>query len=341
MSRRRVAQLDRRLPVRSGRWEDFAKETGSPAVNHEWGYSNVGAYGEMTALASRERISIDIHKLRELPPLPAEEQILFRLLQDEDVDIVDVVAAIECCPAIAARVLGLARSAYFAHGNPCSTVFDAIVRVLGLKMVRNLVIGVVTSQRFSPERCLGFDAQQYWASALLTATCARMTAPAMGVKESPSPDDAYLCGLLHNIGVLVLAHIAPREMARVFNMRFANPERTLTQLETQVFGITHGQAGAWLVKRWGLPSSVCIVLEHIGSPSYEGAFWAYHSLVTMSKQISDTYLQYRDSEGVDAASLDLLKIPQQKFDNVMESFGAQVEQVVDLSDTFRCCAAAR
>jgi HD-like signal output (HDOD) protein len=130
-------------------------------------------------------------------------------------------------------------------------------------------------------------------------------------------------------------------MARVFNMRFANPERTLTQLETQVFGITHGQAGAWLVKRWGLPSSVCIVLEHIGSPSYEGAFWAYHSLVTMSKQISDTYLQYRDSEGVDAASLDLLKIPQQKFDNVMESFGAQVEQVVDLSDTFRCCAAAR
>ena len=295
----------------------------------------------MTALASKERLAFDIHKLRELPPLPAEEQLLFRLLQDDDVEIADVVAAIECCPAIAARILGLARSAYFAQRNPCNTIFEAIVRVLGLKMVRNLVIGVITSQRFSPERCLGFDAQQYWASALLTATCARMTAPLLGVKSRPSPDDAYLCGLLHNIGVLVLAHVEPREMSRVFNMLFANREYTLTELEAQVFGITHGQAGAWLVKRWGLPSHVCMVLEHLGNPGYEGAFWAYHSLVTMSKQISDTYLQYRDSEVIDAESLDVLKIPQQKFDNVMESFGAQVEQVVDLSDTFRCCAAAQ
>ncbi|MDH3637951.1 MAG: HDOD domain-containing protein [Gammaproteobacteria bacterium] len=295
----------------------------------------------MNSLASKQRISFDIHRLRELPPLAQEEQLIFRLLQDDDVDIPDVVAAIECCPGIAARIVGLARSAYFAQRNPCNTVFDAIVRVLGLKMVRNLVIGVISSQRFSTERCRGFDSQQYWTSALLTATCARMTAPILGVKDNPPPDDAYLCGLLHNIGVLVLAHVAPREMSRVFNMSYANRKQTLTELEAQVFGFTHGEAGAWLVAQWGLPTSVCVVLEHLGTPSYDGAFWSYHSLVTMSKQVADAYLEYRDSEGVDSESLGKLKIPQQKFDNVMESFGTQVEQVVDLSDTFRCCVAAR
>ena len=168
-------------------------------------------------------MQINLQRLHELPPLAPEAQALLAILADEDSDLEDVARAIERVPALAARIIGLACSAYFG-GKQARSVLDAIVRVLGLSLVRSLALGIVVGGHFDAHRCPAFSPEQYWSSALLTATLARSLAEAAVTEEPVMPDSAYLCGLVHNLGLLAMVHIAPGETACALERAAENPE---------------------------------------------------------------------------------------------------------------------
>lgn len=233
-----------------------------------------------------EQIRLDIRQLRELPPPSTSAQRILDALGDDEADIHLLGGLIEDCPPIAARIVGLARSAYFTRGSPVHSVSDAIIRVLGLSMTRNLVVGMAVSGRFQTQRCCGFSAEQYWTSALLTATLSRMlTGHSRGTGDL-DPDLAYLCGLLHNLGVLALAHVAPEAMASVLAAASEAPERTLSEVATDVVGISHGQTGAWLARRWHLPDAVRATMEHYQDVEYRGTYWRSSALTGVSARWS-------------------------------------------------------
>lgn len=220
-----------------------------------------------------ENIRLDIRRLRELPPPSESAQRILDALGDDEADIHVLSGLIEGCPPIAARIVGLARSAYFTRGNPVQCVSDAIIRVLGLSMTRNLVVGMAVSARFETRRCQGFSGEQYWTSALLTATLARMLAGRARGAGDLDPDLTYLCGLLHNLGVLALAHVAPEAMAQVLAAASEAPERTLSEVATDVVGMSHGQTGAWLARRWQLPDAVRVTMERYQDVEYRDSYW--------------------------------------------------------------------
>ena len=68
-----------------------------------------------------------------------------------------VAANVEQTPALAARILGVANSAFFATGNPVKSIPDAIIRLLGLNLVRHLGVSFVLSQPFDVASCRWFD----------------------------------------------------------------------------------------------------------------------------------------------------------------------------------------
>lgn len=236
----------------------------------------------VTTAASAGGLRSRVRQLEEIPPLPHDTQRLLELLSDDEVDLEEVAGGIEKMPPLAARIVGLSSSAYFGSGASVRSVADAIIRVLGLRLVRNLALGIVLSGTFKPSRCRQFSADRYWGSALLTAGMSRSLAARACGETVIDAEGGYLCGLLHNLGLLALVHVSPLEMARVLEAAAADPDRSLRELECELLGVHHGTAGAWLAYRWQLPAEVGAAIEHHHETGYRGEHWAFAQLVGLA-----------------------------------------------------------
>jgi HD-like signal output (HDOD) protein len=159
---------------------------------------------------------------------------------------------IEHSHALSARIMGVANSAFFANGTPARDVPDAIIRILGLDLVRDLSISLLLGQPFDLSACPRFDARRYWSDAMACATFADIVASHLGSADL-SPSTAYLSGLIRNLGLLALVHLAPREMDDVFAAAAASPDGALRAIERRCLGVGHAAAGAALAGAWQLP----------------------------------------------------------------------------------------
>lgn len=287
----------------------------------------------MSASNSPEEIQIAIRRLQELPPLSANAQRLLAALDDGEIALADLAKLIEACPAVAARVVGLARSAFFAQRIPVRSVADAIIRVLGLKLVKNLVVGIVMSGPFQPERCPGFSTYQYWGSALLTAMLSRSLISHVAANEKPTEDSAYLCGLLHNLGLLALTHVVPEHMAQVFDIASQNPEHSLSEIELETLGTHHCEVGSWLAFRWHLPEEVQSVIKHQREMDYQGPHWLASRLVALSSRWSQDILACEEPT-IELESARALGIELDAIDAATAVCRKQVEEIKELSELF-------
>ncbi|HEY9197803.1 MAG TPA: HDOD domain-containing protein [Gammaproteobacteria bacterium] len=205
-----------------------------------------------------------------LPPLPAIALKLLQLVSREDCDIQELSHLIEQDPGIAARIVGIANSAYFARPTPVCSVADAIVRVLGLNLVRGIAIGIALSKPFDPGACPDFQLDRYWYRAMCSATLAAQLAPLARLPETAHAC-LFLSGLLHNLGQLVLAHAFPDRMSQVFRAWAQQPGQSLLALESQHLHMTEVEAGTLVARRWQLPAGVSDVIEFRRDPSRAGA----------------------------------------------------------------------
>ena len=213
-----------------------------------------------------------------LPPLPAIALQLLRLISREDCNIQELSELIEQDPGVAARIVGIANSAYFARPTPVCSVADAIVRVLGLNLVRGIAIGIALSKPFDASACPDFNVESYWYRAMCSATLAAQLAPLVDL-----PDTAHSClflsGLLHNLGQLVLVHAFPDRMSRVLRAGAGDTGTELLALEAQHVAMTEIEAGTVIARRWQLPVGVTDVMEFLHDPARAGASQPLVSLI--------------------------------------------------------------
>ena len=111
-----------------------------------------------------------IHGLATLPPLPRRSQELLRILLDPDLDMLRLAELVEQSPALAARLLGVANSAFFRTRVPVKHIPDAIIRVLGLNLVRDLSVSFLLNQPFDLGACRRFDPVRFWTSSISLVT---------------------------------------------------------------------------------------------------------------------------------------------------------------------------
>lgn len=228
-----------------------------------------------------------IRRLREIPPLADDTRRLLDALSDDDIALRALADVVESVPPLAARIVGIARSAYFGVGASVTSVSDAIIRVLGIRLVRSLSISIALGTAFRHDRCPRFDAEHYWTSAFATATLARALAP--HAASSPDPDTAYLCGLLHNLGLLVLAHTVPEAFDDALAVVERDPGRPLRDAELELLGTTHCEAGALLGNSWRLPPEVIAAAAHHPDAHHGGD----HRVVVHIVGISHSWAEQR------------------------------------------------
>jgi putative nucleotidyltransferase with HDIG domain len=183
--------------------------------------------------------------------LPAMPQILLKLIdlcQADEAGMAELAKLIANDAGMTTKILSVANSAAYHRGGRKTGLVQAL-STLGSDTIKALVISESVFQTFNGfPHSGGTDLRGFWKHALTTAVMAREIAKKTGY---PHAEEAYLAGLLHDVGRLALLATAPND----YNFNFlAQDNEDLCAIEQHTLQITHAEAGAWLVERWNLDS---------------------------------------------------------------------------------------
>jgi two-component system cell cycle response regulator len=206
------------------------------------------ARGAVEAVLSR--------RVQEVPSLPVVALKLLRLIRDEDTTATDLTRVVSTDPALTARVLKIVNSAAYGLPHRVSSINQAIV-ILGFSAIRTLALGVAVFRMVRPNRKGGFDQVLFWEHCLAVAGLAMALAEEVGY---PNPEEAYVAGLLHDIGKLILdvyGRIGYGELVE----GAARSDGLLVEDERKIIGLGHDDLGAWMCHDWGLPDSLILAIK--------------------------------------------------------------------------------
>lgn len=238
-----------------------------------------------------------LRELKRLPPMPEMAQKIISLSSDVNADAKMLAGIIELDPSLAAQVMRYAASPLFAYQGKIDSVQTAVSRVLGFSMVMNLALGVTTALPFRVPKNLPLGLDRFWRHAVYSATLCQALSNALDSDIRPASGMAYLAGLLHNFGHLLLGHLFPSEFLLLNKFVLQEPERPVFEIEREVLGLDHAQIGAWLLNAWHLPDEVVIVAREHHNDYYHGE----HSVMVALVRVVDHLLKAQDiGDGVDS-----------------------------------------
>lgn len=222
----------------------------------------VGAFALRKLLSSDELRAI-VTNMTSLPSLPVIYAEVVEELQSEDVSLVSIGKLIEQDLGMTSKVLQLVNSAYFGIGRDVGSPAEA-ANFLGLDVLKSLVLAEGVFSQFDPEvvKALSLDAVKNRSQQV--ARCARTIAKAEAV-DNKIVDQAFLAGLLHEMGSMVLAANSPDDYLRARNL--AKQEHLdILLAEKQVFNTTHAEVGAYVLGLWGIDDDVVTAIAYHHDP---------------------------------------------------------------------------
>jgi len=189
---------------------------------------------------------------------------LNEVMDDPTAGLCDVAALIAQDGPLAAKVLRIANSAYYGLHERCNSVEYASA-MLGLRALRNIVTEASLVKEFTHLKARGFDLDDLWQHSLLTArTCARLS-PRSHAPGTARADEMYVCGLLHDIGQVVLLDNLGDDYVALVN-EVPRRELPLHEIERIELGTTHADVGATVAATWGFPASVVSAIRYHHAP---------------------------------------------------------------------------
>ncbi|HOW64498.1 MAG TPA: response regulator [Verrucomicrobiota bacterium] len=203
-------------------------------------------------LKSPELVSL-VTRIQALPSLPPLYIEMLEALRDEQISIPRISQLVLRDLGMCSKILQLVNSAYFGIPHTVYRLEEAIA-YLGIEMVRVLVISLQIFSLFETNRVPDFPYENLWKHSWRTGMTARRIAEAEGLSYS-IVDQAFLAGLLHDVGKLLLATSYTQQYREV---RQALQKVLLAdwEAEKKVLNSTHAEVGAYLLSLWGLPDAI-------------------------------------------------------------------------------------
>lgn len=228
--------------------------------------------------AERSQVDIILDRIESLPALSTAATKLLGCKSASDVNLAEVIGLIEADPALSARLLQLCRSSSSGLGDRITTVKRAVLMV-GLDAVRSAALSISVYNRLNTDMPrvkdsefdsrlgaaaadaggpLTFDREGFWQYSVGVACCAEAIAQ-MHPRLNVLGAEAFLAGLLHGIGKLVLEFALPKAYASIVRLARFRAADSAT-IEQSLLGLDYLTAGRNIAQRWGLPSQVCSVI---------------------------------------------------------------------------------
>lgn len=199
-----------------------------------------------------------------LPSLPSLFYRLTELIENQETNSTQIAAVINEDIAMAAQILKLVNSAFFTLSRRIETIQEAVA-YLGLDILRQLTLAQQIFAQCSEKERITFKLDELWQHSLCTATLAKAIAEHDSVSVTIG-NSAYLAGLLHEIGKLILTRHLPEIYAAIL-LEVQEQGKSQVQVESERLGTNHAIIGGYLVSLWGLPHPITEAVSRHHAPS--------------------------------------------------------------------------
>lgn len=217
---------------------------------------------------ARATLAEDPQSLIDLKPMPVVAMKVSQACRDQKVDIRALTKLVETDAAFSTKILSVSNSAIYAHTREIVSINQALV-VLGRRNVVQLALSIAARQVFDSSS----EAAEAQGDIYLHSLGCAATAGAIIRHSGASidPGAAFLAGVLHDVGKLVLLELAPKTyISRVVDAEFLVPTTTVEQ---EIFGVDHTTLGSLFGDYWQLSDEIkhAIAQHHATSPAGERA----------------------------------------------------------------------
>lgn len=226
-----------------------------------------------------------IESTTDLPAMPGVAQALLRLNSNPNGSIDDLVAIIETDPSIAAQILRYSRSAFFGCHGETNSLHQTVTVVLGYDLTMNVALGLSLGKVFNIPNHGRLGLYAFWQHSMYSAALIERIIQLMPQQPRPLPGLGFLSGLLHNFGVLLIAHLFQKEAVMLRQIVTANPDKSVIELERQILGTDHMEIGAWLMRSWSLPAEIQVAVAGHHDELYSGIHTAYAHLTLLADRL--------------------------------------------------------
>ncbi len=212
------------------------------------------------ALITRDAVLSLVGGIDRLPPLPSTYRRLLQVASNPDTSIREIAEIVESDPVMTLKVLQLVNSAFFGLVRRVPTVAGAL-SLLGLELLKSLLLAAHVMSAFEKVDIKGFSAERFQIYSMRIARLAHRFGGSRRLE-----DEALTSGILRDIGELIFALRRPQEFSRVMQRVTEGGERQC-EVEMEILGASHAEAGACLLASWGIPFSVveCVAFHHAPS----------------------------------------------------------------------------
>ena len=260
-----------------------------------------------------------ISAMQHVPSMPKLYIDIVEQLEDPDIGLDAISDIIAKDPGMTAKILKLVNSSFFGLAREISRPTEAVSQV-GTEMIKSLVLSLQVFAQFKTKTPGGLSIDAVWQHSQDTAKLAQAIARMEGAEEK-LVDEAFVAGLLHDVGKLVLASNFPSEYEQVLRSG-REAFSSLVTAEENMFGSNHAEVGGYLLGLWGLPVPVveAIALHHNPSECAQAVFSALTAVHAANTLVN---LDVPRDQSLSSAKLDAGYLRSLGLDSRVEAWRAQ------------------
>ncbi len=229
----------------------------------------------------------------ELPSMPATLSRIIQVTNSPDSTAEQLARVVRLDQSLSTKVLRLANSAFIGRIAKVGTIPDAIM-TLGFGSIRNLAASASVVDALFPKRMFsGFSWKDMWTH---SAICAVASQAIYGRANGPRGGDdetAFVAGLLHDVGKLVVARALPQRFMQVV-VACTQYNFAMSKAENNILGVTHSSIGGDLAQQWGFPENLVAAIAYHHMPEdageHEDMARAVFAANLLAKRLGRSYL---------------------------------------------------
>ena len=207
----------------------------------------------MSAMSSSQEF---IDKFSNIKTLPHVVTKLSKMIGDSNATMKDFEDVIKMDPTLVVRLLRLVNSPFYGLTQHIDSISRAVA-FIGMKNLHNMAVTDALKNIFSEQETSStFSRNKLWLHCAAVSICAKMLAERIfGING----DDAYLCGILHDFGLIVEEQVAGQDFIKVCES--CRPEDSLPEVERRILGTDHCEIGFMMTKEWDMPETIQIAIR--------------------------------------------------------------------------------
>lgn len=203
-----------------------------------------------------------LNRIKDLPPLPDSVQKIIEITNSHKASATDLSKVLERDQALTSKILKLVNSSYYGFSREITTISQATM-LLGFNTIKSLAL-TATSYNLLNRNLPAYEMEKgmLWQHSIACATACRLIAKQI---KYPNPEEAYISGLIHDIGKLMLDQYASDLFKQIITLTTTS-EIPFDIAEKEILGFDHAQIGGKIAENWNFPITLVEAISHHHQP---------------------------------------------------------------------------